>query len=372
MQVKWRTRYLIISVVILIATAVALFYAGWIADRGGNPDNQVLANAAQFASMVTAAIAILISAYAISLEARRADERDETAPVAWNAALRLAHAIYAFDWTLVDIGPGVSPAADDRRRGQYQAAVNELDKALTLAARTLVGRSLGITWSAEGTSDLGGMPTTAVLTRLRGEIRSLKTHGALIPDASTLAALNCVYRSIAQLDAERFRELWETGMVSPSLALKDRVRILDWGDDLFAINRILEDDLRSNRPGTYWMGVTVPMRTTLLGRARLAARYGYARKVSAWWSPAPRLHDLDEESWIAGMKAGMLWGAAITPQTVNGQQLQAVRVTWGLDNDDLKATDTDWFGVLGRTMVAVTEDDSSSYWRRPTEDESPA
>jgi len=63
---KKLTVLLILAFVLL--TMSALFYAGWVVDNGNNPQNQVLANAATFASVGTAALAILVSGFAVYLE----------------------------------------------------------------------------------------------------------------------------------------------------------------------------------------------------------------------------------------------------------------------------------------------------------------
>lgn len=346
-------------------TFAGLYYAGWVADSGNNPQNQVLANAATFASVGTAALAILVSAFAIYLEKKRADERDETAAPAWTSLTQLAHAIYALDVTLIDIG-GLDGDSTRDQIQQYADALNDLEAALSKAVETTSARALGIVWTNSLDFD-GGVATNALVARLRTRIATLNRQGeADLPETEALIGLNAIYRAITALRWKDFRSMWESGYLAADYSMNEPPNLMiDWGEDLFALSAYIVDDFaHGGKHSVKSMRITAPARPSLSARFRAARAAGYLRSFRIWLPAGRNVRQLKcrQDSLPEYYKRGVFWDAETSPADL--RLAQWFVADWE-DEAPIIEGDLYWMGILGGTMLGDVMRVEGSIFQRP-------
>ena len=346
-------------------TLGGLYYAGWIAETGDNPQNQVLANAATFASVGTAALAILVSAFAIYLEKKRADERDETAAPAWSSLMQLAHAIYALDATLIDIG-GLHRDSSPDQVQQYADSLSDLEVALSKAIETTSARALGIVWTYSVDTN-GGVAANALVARLRTRIANLHdSQGLELPETDVLIGLNCLYRSITALRWKDFRSMWESGFLATDFTINEPPALMvDWGEDRFALAAyILDDFAHGGADSVKGMRVTAPARPNISARLKAARAGGYLTSLRIWLPTGRKVRQLSlPRDSIANLcKRGVLWDAETSPSKV--RLAQWFVADWD-DGQSIVEGDIYWMGVLGGTTLSDSEHVEDSIFRRP-------
>ena len=224
---RYRIIILLILAGVTLITGIALVF-GFLY----RPDNENLSRAGSFAGVIGTTAGVLIAAYAIFVEFKRAELRHEEANAAWGAAIRLRSAIASVDWLIPDAGqkawiiasacrpPRTGTAWVVREMGSvglpgsegdsYLAGLRELHEAISVSIATSVGRVLGVAWNSEvwetenraanEVDDSRGVLAARSLVELMTAIRFLieqRRAGLMaLPDALTLAQLQAIFRAL--------------------------------------------------------------------------------------------------------------------------------------------------------------------------------